>query len=122
MKRTFGLLLALILALVPATAQAHAQLVSSWPKPNQKLSANLSGVRLTFSDQLMNVSENSNVIYLTKVGGSKIKTSAPTLLGNQLSIKLPSKLKLGNYRVSFRVISEDGHPITGSYNFSVTKR
>ncbi|MEY4435010.1 MAG: hypothetical protein RIR16_1050 [Actinomycetota bacterium] len=122
MKRIAGLLLALGLVLTPAAAQGHAQLVSSWPKPNQQISTNLTGVRLTFSDQLMNISETSNLLYLSRVGGARLVTTAPSLLGNQLSIKLPGKLALGKYRVSYRVISEDGHPISGNYTFSVVKR
>jgi len=122
MKRLLSLLLALGLMFSPSVGWAHSGLTGSSPKVNQSVSTSPTSIKLTFSEPLMNVSEGANVILLTKVGGAKVATAKPTLLRNQLSVKLTRKLSVGKYRVNFRVISADGHPISGNYTFSVVKR
>ncbi len=37
-----------------------------------------------------------------------------------MSVAVPERLSAGSYTVGYRVVSADGHPITGSYSFTVT--
>jgi copper resistance protein C len=48
-----------------------------------------------------------------------VHNGTATVFGNQLSVALKTSKVLGKYRVSYRAISADGHPITGSYDFTL---
>ena len=39
-----------------------------------------------------------------------------------MTVKLRKISTLGKYTVRYRVISEDGHPVNGTYKFSLVKK
>ena len=47
--------------------------------------------------------------------------SEPVVEGRDMSVDLDGLGEAGQYTVAFRVISEDGHPIDGTYNFQLTQ-
>jgi methionine-rich copper-binding protein CopC len=118
-KKLLAVVLALLLVIPGAQAFAHAQLVGAFPKANAKVSSSISQVRLSFDDDLI-VLGDSNRISVTNSKNQRVDLNNPQVVGNRLSVSL-KKLKKGKYRVSYRVISADGHPIEASYYFTVTK-
>ena len=100
-------------------ALAHAQLVDASPKANQTMSASPSEFRLFFSDELIDLGPASNWLKVENAQGVVVSTDS-VLNGNQVSAKPTQALKPGKYQLTWRVLSEDGHPIQGNYEFTVT--
>ena len=100
-------------------ALAHAQLVDASPKANQTMSASPSEFRLFFSDELIDLGPASNWLKVENAQGVVVSTDS-VLNGNQVLAKPTQALKPGKYQLTWRVLSEDGHPIQGNYEFTVT--
>src|SRR5690606_19417136 len=47
-------------------------------------------------------------------------TAAPTVQGNTISAPIAAG-PAGDYRVAFRIVSSDGHPVTGEITFTLTE-
>lgn len=119
MKKLIAIGLALLVLLPGAQAFAHAQLVGAFPKANAKVSQAVSQVKLTFDDDLIELGD-LNFIIVTNFKKQRVDLNNPKIVGNQIGVKL-RKLSIGKYKVSYRVISSDGHPIEASYFFRVTR-
>lgn len=78
-------------------------------------------VKLMFSDDLIDIG-GGNQIEVTDPKGKRIDTGSNTLLGNQLATGLKKSAVLGRYTVVYRVLSEDGHPVSSSYYFTLAKK
>jgi methionine-rich copper-binding protein CopC len=108
--------------LVSATpASAHAQLVSANPKNKSTVYALPTQVKLMFSDDLIDL-EGGNQIQVTDPKGTRVDTGESSLIGNQLNTGLKKSTLLGKYKVTYRVLSEDGHPVSASYTFTLAKK
>lgn len=119
LRRSLALALAGLLTFVTLPALAHAQLVDASPKANQTMSASPSEFRLFFSDELIDLGPASNWLKVENAQGVVVSTDS-VLNGNQVSAKPTQALKPGKYQLTWRVLSEDGHPIQGNYEFTVT--
>lgn len=102
-------------------ASAHAQLVSANPKAKSTVYVLPTQVKLMFSDDLIDL-DGGNQIQVTDPKGKRIDNGASNLLGNQLSIALKKATLLGRYSVTYRVLSEDGHPVSSTYTFTLAKK
>ncbi len=112
-RAALGMLALLIgLWLAPAAA-AHTDLTSSNPKNGATLKTPPSQVSLTFTEE---VKDPAYVV--VSVGASKLKTSDPVIDGRTVSVDL-GEAETGAYRVAYRVISVDGHPVSGVIKFNV---
>jgi copper transport protein len=114
---SIGVALAFVLA-TPVIGWAHASLVSSDPAANSLLHAAPSRVRLVFSEAL---EPSLGRISLVGSDGVVVKLAAagdPHDV-NALVAPLAQPLRSGAYRIAWRVVSADGHPVDGSYVFTV---
>ena len=105
------------------SADAHAQLSSSVPAKNQIVKVLPSLVWLEFDGDLLSFGDKQ--IHKITVFNSKrarVSTGKPIIGGARISTKLKTGLPAGKYLVSYRVVSEDGHPIEGSYSFTYKPR
>ena len=121
----FRLFAASILALVTSVtltalpATSHEQLVNQEPKSGQVLEAGIAEVRLSFSDDLISLdnSAGSEIVILDEnqnpVNNGCAVIDARTAIA-RADIDTP-----GTYQVGWRVVSGDGHPISGSFSFVV---
>jgi methionine-rich copper-binding protein CopC len=122
MRKLIASLLLGWLLLVSATpASAHAQLVSANPKAKSTVYVLPTQVKLMFSDDLIDL-PGGNLIQVTDPKGKRMDAGSISLLGNQLSVELKKSSLLGRYKVTYRVLSEDGHPISSSYYFTLAKK
>ena len=116
MKKLVVLFLSLFLV---APASAHTALVSSNPEAGAVLTASPSEIRLKFNQNLLLVNDqNPNKIELFDSAGAVV-SGVTSVSGSEAFTTPIGKLGSGNYRVSYRVVSGDGHPIEGEYEFSV---
>ncbi|MDZ4351654.1 MAG: copper resistance protein CopC [Arthrobacter sp.] len=102
------------LAAAPA-ALAHDQLISSSPAPDERPDKSPANITLTFSSPLLTLGHEVRVV---DEDARNWVSGAPVLSRETLAQPLP-ELPDGGYQVSWRVVSADGHPISGSYGFQV---
>src|SRR5690349_12483113 len=106
-------------ALVPASAFAHATIVSTTPADQQVLKVQPREVRLKWSEA---VDLGSHAVRLLDSSGSEVATApARHAPGGEATavLSLPPGLAHGTYVVAWRVVSSDSHPVSGAFSFSV---
>ncbi|MFW0770428.1 copper resistance CopC family protein [Arthrobacter koreensis] len=98
-----------------APAHAHDELVSSNPADGAVLDAAPSEIELVFSSELMDL---GNQVIVEDSAGTNLAESEPVLTRETLVQSVPA-LEAGDYKVNWRAVSSDGHPITGTFSFTV---
>lgn len=103
------------------SATAHASLESSNPAANSVVATAPSSVTLTFGEKLMVMAgaDAANQIQVTDEAKARVDNADSKVTGEVLTVSLKPGLTDGTYSVDYRVVSEDGHPIEGRYNFTV---
>ncbi len=104
-----------------APASGHAQLVKATPALSSKVVTFPKQVTLMFTDEIIDVA-GGNSITVTDPRGQRVSIEPTEVIGNQLIVKLRTSRLLGRYTVSYRVVSEDGHPISSRYTFWLSKK
>lgn len=100
----------------PAPAGAHDQLLSSSPAEGEQLPRAPEAAELTFSGQISPVGAE---LALSDASGQRIELpEAPRVEGTTATQPLP-RLAAGEFTLDWRVVSEDGHPVSGTITFSV---
>ncbi|WP_203666984.1 copper resistance CopC family protein [Cellulomonas pakistanensis] len=116
-RLTAGSALAGLLLLPAATAaSAHDELVGSDPAPGAALDAAPAAVRLDLSADVLTFGA---AIVVADAADDTWQTGEPVLDGPSVSVALDPALPDGSYEVRWRVVSSDGHPITGLVPFTV---
>ncbi|MEV4324134.1 copper resistance protein CopC [Microbispora rosea] len=111
-------LLALLSVMLVATpARAHDVLVASDPKDGAVLGAMPASVTLTF-DQA--VRRDFARIAVTGPDGAHYEQGEITVDGRNVSIGVRTGTPAGAYAIGYRIVSNDGHPVTGAVKFTVT--
>lgn len=99
-----------------APAQAHDQLVQSSPAPEAALDASPTDITLTYSANIM---EFGPMIVLQDAAGQDWATGELVIDGTTVTSTIDEALPDGTYAINWRVVSSDGHPITGTVPFTV---
>lgn len=123
--RPVGAALATVLLVVLGTAlltvptaapgYAHDYLVDAEPADGAVLPRPPDVVRLTFSDQVLPTAP----AVLLRRGDTVLLEAEPALDGRVAEADLPDDLPDGEYSVAWRVVSADGHPVSGLITFTV---
>jgi methionine-rich copper-binding protein CopC len=99
-------------------AFAHNVLVGSAPSAGATLATGPAEVRFDFNAP---VREGPNTITVLGPNGTHWERGAnATVDGNSVSIQVAPLGPAGVYTASYRVISADGHPVTGEITFTLT--
>ena len=119
--RTVSALLAALftaaLLLVPATpAAAHNSLQEATPARDARLTTAPTQVTLRFMQRL---NPAFTTITLRDAAERPVPASAPAVDGATGTVTIEEPLGNGTYTVAYRVVSRDGHPVQGSYRFTV---
>ena len=100
-------------------ANAHAQLTSSVPRKNQTIKVLPGLVWLEFDGNLLSFGDKQiNRLTVTNAKKVRVDVGGSIVGGARISTKLKTGLPHGKYLVSYRIVSEDGHPVAGSYSFT----
>src|SRR6185369_8452922 len=105
-----ALLVLLAGAILPASAAAHATIVSTTPADQQVLRVQPREVTLKWSEA---VDLGAHAVKLLDSSGSEVKTAAAKHGPGGPStavLELPPGLPQGTYVVAWRVVSSDSHP------------
>jgi len=120
--RLTAALLAGVLALVTAVltaapASAHDIITGSDPADGSTVAAAPSRVSVTFDE-----APQAGFSTLTVVGpdGAHHEQGATAADGNVVSIGVGPLPAAGVYQIGYRIVSDDGHPVTGAVSFTLT--
>lgn len=112
-----GLLAAVIVSWgCAAPALAHDQLISSSPGAGQKLDSSPDSVTLQFSAAVQTIGAE---LRLTSASGTPHALGAAKFNGEEITAKITQALPDSEYTLAWRVVSSDGHPISGVVRFTV---
>lgn len=108
----------LLSVLMAPTGSAHADLQVSTPEDGESLEVAPEEIRLTFSEELFE--ELVEISILDAAGDlySTIKLEQTPPPGTDVIFPWPPQTPPGEYSIAYRVVSADGHPVTGTISFS----
>lgn len=101
-------------------AQAHAVLVFSNPAIDAHLAVLPTKVEVEFDGNLISLgSAKTNVLSVEDSQGSQVDDGNTKVAGPIVTVGIKDRTSKGLFTVSWRVVSSDGHPVEGSYQFAV---
>jgi copper transport protein len=115
----FLFVLYLFLTIFPSISFAHAYIIESSPSENETLKMSPNEVTIQFDESIQ---PKFNSIMVTDSNGNRVDMKnggtdpkKPTILKTGLKKNLPN----GTYRIQWKVISNDGHPVEGVIPFQI---
>lgn len=114
LKQLFVALIATFLVVVPE-AFAHTYLDSTNPADGAKITQDLQTITLSYSG----VIEEGSTFKVMTSSGSEIPLDSINVHEGVLSGTFASPLPNDTYTVEWDSISQDGHPLSGSFTFTV---
>ena len=116
------ILIATSLALIPSWAEAHGQFVSSNPKARSTISKLPKLVWVEFDGNLITIADKqTNFLTVKNSKGKELSDGKPFVGGARVSVNIKDRSATGKIKVSWRVVSEDGHPVSSFFTFTVRK-
>ena len=116
------ILIATSLALIPSWAEAHGQFVSSNPKAGSTLSKIPKLVWVEFDGDLITIADKqTNFLTVKNSKGRELSDGKAFVSGTRVGVNIKDRSATGKIKVSWRVVSEDGHPVSSFLTFTVRK-
>jgi copper resistance protein C len=107
----FGLVALVWLA---APASAHSQLISMDPADGSTVAVAPTQVVLTFDENIQHIGA---AVVVIGPGGTRVDDGPVVVAGPTATEQLHPLTTPGRYTVSYRVVSDDGHPVTCTLGF-----
>lgn len=101
--------------LLAAPASAHVALIHTDPAAGAVLTQAPEEIRLTFNEPVRLTDE---AVRLFDAGG-RLEAASAVIEATVVVVELPEGLGEGTHLLSWRVISYDGHPLSGNLTFSI---
>ena len=120
MRRLLALLLVgVVMTSLPA-AQGHSSLVSSTPRNGAVVKAFPTTLSLTFNEEILQLAgKEPSRVQLFSPSQRRISLGKTVIVREVLTAAVSgAKRESGRYRLSYRVVSADGHVITGALTFT----
>ena len=109
-----SLLLGLVVGVAPASA--HSRLVKISPADGSTLASSPSEIVLTFNED---VNPEFVTVKVTDGEGGSVVGAKATAKGPVVTLPVGDPIAAGTYKVTYRVVSADSHPIAGSSTFTI---
>ncbi|MBB5643610.1 copper resistance CopC family protein [Cryobacterium roopkundense] len=110
------LIASLVLGVGVPAASAHDSVLSTTPGETEHLGSAPAQIEMVFTDDILQLGA---ILLVVDEGGDDWAQGAPTLEGAKVSQAVATDLPDGNYQVRWRVVSADGHPVSGTFDFGV---
>lgn len=114
MKWMFMTILILVI-IAPTSAFAHTGLKSSSPEDKQIVKEEVKEISMVFNTDI----ENLSSFKVKDDQGTEYKIADTNTEKSTMSGTLEQPLKDGSYTIDWKIIGRDGHPIKGTFVFSV---
>ncbi len=108
-------MLCLLTFMVPTLTSAHTGLKSSSPADGDIVKEELKEITLQFETKV----ENLSTMKVVKDDGEEIELDSVKIKEKSMSGMLPRSLENGSYKIQWKIIGTDGHPIDGEIPFNV---
>ena len=107
----------------PTFAAAHTSVVKTIPKYQSTLTEMVAEISIEFTDELLTLGEEKvNTIEVTGPNRAPVKIAEQIIEGREIKALLgEQEFEDGTYLVEYRVVSADGHPVSGSYELYLNK-
>lgn len=118
--RLFVIAAIAVFGVVAATAPhaaAHNVLIASTPEDGATVAQAPDAVELVFDQTVQNEFPQ---VAVTDEDGTNYSEGEPEIVGETATQPI-SGLPAGEYTVSYRILSADGHPVDGSFTFTVSE-
>lgn len=118
-RKSFSLLatVSLLLALA-GPASAHTKVDKTTPGEGDSVAAGNITLAVSFTDKVLDLADSSEIVLK---GETDSVSGVGCLTVTERGIKAEAFVGTpGEYKVSWRTVAEDGHPIDGSFAFTVT--
>jgi methionine-rich copper-binding protein CopC len=110
------LVLALFAVMSPAPALAHTNVTSTSPTDGEELRAAPSSVSLRFGEDLLPAGAR---LVAKDADGTPLELGDTEVKGPVVSATWPASAATGRFTVAYRAVARDGHPLEGTFSFSV---
>ena len=120
MKRVLLGAIAIILITSPM-AQAHSRVVSSNPAAGSTITKMPAAISLTANEELVKLN-GKEISKISLIAPDKSSVKLGAISANKLTISAPilqKSFKSGAYTINYRIISADGHPVSGNFTFTL---
>lgn len=97
------------------TAYAHSELVASSPADGAQLATAPTTIELSFNEPVSDV----GLQVVARGPDGIVELPTPQVAGTQVITTWPSSASAGEYLVSYRVVSADGHPVDGTLSMTI---
>lgn len=97
-------------------ASAHTQLTSSTPANGETVPTAPDHVELLFAQHLLGL----GAVAVEGPAGASVAAGEAVLDGATVTQPLAANRPAGTYRLAYRVVSADGHPVSGEITFTAT--
>lgn len=118
LNKFLALIALLFVALSPVSAaSAHTETNRTTPSAGETVDAGIQKVSIVFTDKILNLADSSE-ISITDDSGNAVETACVEVDDKSISADayFPTS---GEYKVIWRTVAQDGHPITGKFSFAV---
>ncbi|MEO7000049.1 MAG: copper resistance CopC family protein [Terracoccus sp.] len=109
-------LLAVIALAFPSLASAHDVLQKTTPADGTTLTTMASTVTLQFAEPPLAIGTQ----VIVKGPDGDVAAGKPTIEGNNVVQAVSTTAPGGRYTVTYRVTSDDGHPVSGTFSFQAS--
>ncbi|MTE11979.1 copper resistance CopC family protein [Nocardia aurantiaca] len=113
-----GLLVTGFALLGGGVADAHSAPIASSPDNGAQIDTSPATVSITFNESLQPAYPSMTV---TGPDGNLWSKGQPKVEGPTISIEVGELGPVGEYKIAYRVTSADGHPVSGTRSFTLTK-
>jgi methionine-rich copper-binding protein CopC len=123
MMRKFSVVLLAFQCLILSapTSFAHGQIVTSYPLDGSTSSPTPTQVWIEFDGELQTIDgEVVNTLKVTDSTGLVVSAEEAVIEGAKISTQVSDQSVGGVFTVEYRIVSEDGHPVEGSYTFQAS--
>jgi methionine-rich copper-binding protein CopC len=105
---------------IPASL-AHGEIAATYPEQYSNVTPIPTQVWVEFDGTLQKLEGQAiNTIEVLDSTGLTISFGDPVIEGGKISTKLSGQAAAGVFTVNYRIVSEDGHPVEGSYTFNAS--
>ena len=120
-KLTLAVLAGICLILSSPISFAHGQIVTTYPLMDSVSSPTPSQVWIEFDGELQIIEgEVVNTLKVTDSTGLVVSSEEAVIEGAKISTQVSDQSVGGVFTVQYRIVSEDGHPVEGSYTFEAS--
>jgi len=123
LKKLVSALLAFGVAISAApSASAHASYSDSNPKARSVITKLPKFLWVEFDGNLITIADKqTNFLTVKNSKGKELSDGKAFVGGARISVNIKDRSATGTIKVSWRVVSEDGHPVSSFLTFTVRK-